>query len=272
MNLSKQYRDVRSHTEMICQPLKTEDYVVQVAAFASPAKWHLAHTTWFFETFILMAHVKNYNLYSPDFAYLFNSYYNNAGDRVLRAKRGNMTRPTVEEIYTYRKYVDHAMMTLLESEFSSDIADLIILGLNHEQQHQELLLTDIKYMFGQNPLFPAYATDTTLLSEEKNTDSGTAKIAEGVYEIGFKGDGFCYDNELGVHKVYLHDFEIEKKLVTNGEYLEFMEAGAYSDFNLWLDEGWTWIQENQIKAPLYWHKIDGEWQHYTLKGLCRVDL
>ncbi len=270
MNLRKQYQEIRFHSEKICQPLKTEDYVVQVVAFASPAKWHLAHTTWFFETFVLVPYLKNYKLYSPDFAYLFNSYYNNAGERVLRADRGNMTRPTVEEVYTYRKYVDKAMIQLLESVPVSDINNLIILGLNHEQQHQELLFSDIKYMFGQNPLFPAYDPETILLNQEKNIESGFIKIEEGVYEIGFKEDGFCFDNELGVHKVYLHGFEIEKRLVTNEEYLEFIESGGYSDFNLWLDEGWTWIQQNQKNAPLYWHRIEGEWHHYTLKGLQKI--
>ncbi len=271
MELRKEYEEIRSHMESICRPLKTEDYVVQPALFASPAKWHLAHTTWFFETFVLVPNLENYKLYNPRFAYLFNSYYNNAGDRVLRANRGNMTRPTVEEIYAYRKYVDNAMMKLLESELPSVTASLITLGMNHEQQHQELLLTDVKYMFGQNPLFPAYDTETKLLNREKNIESGTVKIEEGVYEIGFKGDGFCYDNELGVHKVYLHGFEIQKRLVTNSEYLEFMESGAYADFNLWLDEGWTWVQQNQINAPLYWHKIDEEWHQYTLQGLRKAE-
>jgi ergothioneine biosynthesis protein EgtB len=265
------YNDIRSNTERICKPLKTEDYVVQVAAFASPAKWHIAHTTWFFETFVLLPHAKNYQVFNTDFAFLFNSYYNNLGDRVLRTDRGNLTRPTVDEVYAYRKHVDEAMQHFLESNTNSEIHQLVTLGLNHEQQHQELLLTDIKYMLGQNPLFPAYDADTMLLQQEKNTETGFVKVEEGVYEIGYNGKDFCFDNELGRHKVYVHDFEISKALVTNADYIAFIESGAYADFNLWLDEGWSWLQNSQVKAPLYWHKIKGEWHHYTLKGLQKVE-
>lgn len=271
MNLINQYKEVRSYTEGICKPLKTEDYVVQVAEFASPAKWQLAHSSWFFETFVLLPHLGGYKQYNKDFPYLFNSYYNNAGDRVLRANRGNLTRPTIKEVYNYRQYVDQAMEELLEQEHAQELIQLVTLGLNHEQQHQELLFSDIKYMFGQNPLFPAYDTQTKLLNQEKNKESGSFRIGEGVYPIGYQGDGFCFDNELGVHKVYLNEFEIEKALVTNGEYLEFIESGGYEDFNLWLDEGWSWLNIKQIKAPLYWHKIDGEWMYYTLKGLEKVE-
>ncbi|NIJ45637.1 ergothioneine biosynthesis protein EgtB [Wenyingzhuangia heitensis] len=270
-SLKQQYQEVRSYTQHICKPLKTEDYVVQVADFASPAKWHLAHTTWFFETFILIPNLENYTLYNSDFSFLFNSYYNNAGDRVLRANRGNMTRPTVDEVYSYRKYVDDSMIQLLENKISIEIQNLLTLGLNHEQQHQELLLTDIKYMFGQNPLFPPYNTETTLLDQEQNTESGYVKIEEGVYKIGYKNKDFCFDNELGVHKVYLHKFEISKGLVTNKEYIEFIEANGYSNFNLWLDEGWSWVQKNKKNAPLYWHKIKNDWFYYTLKGFKKVD-
>lgn len=270
MDLTTQYQDIRRCSEIICRPLKTEDYVVQVATFASPAKWHLAHTSWFFEQFILVPHAKGYRVFSQDFSYFFNSYYNNAGQRVLRDQRGNMSRPSVEKVYAYRQYVDQAMTTLLGRQLSHDLKFLVTLGLNHEQQHQELLLTDIKYMLGQNPLLPPYDTTTTLLDHETNTTSGSITIDEGVYEIGFKGDGFCYDNELGVHKVFLHPYEIENHLVTNGEYLEFMDSGAYSDFNLWLDEGWSWIQSQGIEAPLYWHKTEGSWHQYTLRGLQKI--
>ncbi|MCT4580374.1 MAG: ergothioneine biosynthesis protein EgtB [Flavobacteriales bacterium] len=271
MNLIKQYQEIRKYTELLCKPLKPEDYVVQVVEFASPAKWHLAHTTWFFETFILAPYLKDYQVYNIDFPYLFNSYYNNAGDRVLRANRGNLSRPTVDEVYTYRKHVDEAMQLFLKEEVAAEIEQLITLGLNHEQQHQELLLTDIKYMFGQNPLFPVYDTNTLLLDHELNETSGQIKIAEGIYEIGYKGSDFCYDNELGVHKVFLHEFEIAQQLVTNGEYIEFIEAGGYTDFNLWLDEGWSWVQKNKIEAPLYWHKVKGDWCSYTLKGFEQIN-
>ncbi|TQO36958.1 ergothioneine biosynthesis protein EgtB [Arenibacter algicola] len=270
MGLINQYNDVRAYTEQICKPLQTEDYVVQVAEFASPAKWQLAHSSWFFETFVLLPHLPEYKLFNIDFPYLFNSYYNNAGDRVLRAKRGNLTRPTTNEVYAYRKHVDTAMGQLLQQKLDAEMVQLVTLGLHHEQQHQELLLSDIKYMFGQNPLFPAYDLETSLLDQESNRESGYVKISEGVYTIGYQGDGFCFDNELGVHKVYLHDFEIQKGLVTNGEYIEFIEAGGYMDFNLWLDEGWSWLKQNQVSKPLYWHQLDGQWMHYTLKGFQKI--
>lgn len=270
MDLINQYSDVRAYTEQICKPLQTEDYVVQVAEFASPAKWQLAHSSWFFETFVLLPHLPEYKLFNIDFPYLFNSYYYNAGDRVLRAKRGNLTRPTTNEVYAYREYVDTAMGQLLQQKLDAEMVQLVTLGLHHEQQHQELLLSDIKYMFGQNPLFPAYDVETSLLDQESNRESGHVKISEGVYTIGYQGDGFCFDNELGVHKVYLHDFEIQKGLVTNGEYIEFIEAGGYMDFNLWLDEGWSWLKQNQVSKPLYWHQLDGQWMHYTLKGFQKI--
>jgi len=270
MNLTEHFLDTRKHTQSICKTLTIEDHVVQVAVFASPAKWHLAHTTWFFETFILKVHAPNYKEYHKDYNFLFNSYYNNAGDRVFRANRGNMTRPSVEEIYNYRKYVDEAILKLIINNDSDTLKDLITLGIHHEQQHQELLLTDIKYMLGHNPLFPAYDTDTSLLANEKNKDSGFHSVEEGIYTIGFQATGFSYDNEMGVHKVYLHDFEISKGLVTNEEIIQFIEDGGYSNFTFWLDEGWSWVEANEINAPLYWHKIKGEWHHFTLKGLQKV--
>ena len=270
-NVKNNFLDIRKRTVLICKPLSTEDYGVQVATFASPAKWHLAHTTWFFETFILKQYVPDYKEFHKDYNFLFNSYYNNAGERVFRSNRGNITRPGVQEIYEYRAYVDEAMLQLMANDKSNKLVDLIALGLNHEQQHQELLFTDIKYMLGHNPLFPVYDADTNLLNNEKNEPNGFITVSEGIYEIGYKGNGFCYDNELGVHKVYLNDFEISKTLVTNGEYLQFMEDAGYSNFNLWLDEGWTWIQENNVSAPLYWHKIDSEWCYYTLKGLQKIN-
>lgn len=265
-NIAKQYQQIRSYTEVLCRPLKPEDYVVQIVEFASPAKWHLAHTSWFFETFVLLPHLKHYKPYNKDFSYLFNSYYNTVGERVLRAKRGNLSRPTVDEIYDYRHKVDTAMLLLLSNNLSQDVLDLIELGLQHEQQHQELLLSDIKYMFGHHPLFPAYDSKTKLSDNDFNKEEGWVHMPEGIYTIGYQGNDFCFDNELGVHKVYLQQYKISKSLVTNEEYMEFIEDGGYNDFNLWLDEGWKWIKEHQVSAPLYWHKIDGTWMHYSLKG------
>ncbi len=271
MNIVKKYTETRAHTLAICKPLTIEDHVVQVVPFASPAKWHLAHTTWFFETFILKPYLSDYKEFHKDFNFLFNSYYNNAGDRVFRANRGNMTRPGVEEIYKYRTHVDQAVTKLISNDLDENLKELIILGIHHEQQHQELLLTDIKYMLGHNPLFPVYDAERKAYIPKNQGSTDFHSFKEGVYEIGFQGEAFCYDNELGVHKVYLHDFEISNTLVTNGEFLEFIEAGGYTDFNLWLDEGWSWVQGHDINSPLYWHKIKGEWHHFTLAGLKKVN-
>lgn len=264
------YNTVRIKTENICQPLKTEDYVPQPKDFVSPPKWHLAHTTWFFEEMILKQFVPDYQVFDPDFGYLFNSYYNTIGERTLRADRGNMTRPIVSEIYAYRKYVDEHMEGLMQTNETLALRTLIELGLNHEQQHQELLITDLKYILGHNPLFPVYHSEQNLL-KDKNQESGWLDIAEGVYEIGHQNSSFCFDNESGFHKVYLNPAKIAKELVTNQEFIEFIEAGGYRNFNYWLDEGWHWVQTNEIASPLYWHKIDGQWYYFTLAGLKPVD-
>ncbi len=271
MEILEHYKETRKRTENICKPLTKEDYVVQVIYFTSPPKWHLGHTTWFFETFILRSALPDYQEFHKDFSFLFNSYYNNIGERVIRANRGNMTRPSVEEIYEYRAHVDAAMIQLLNEGVDPVLAKTINLGINHEEQHQELLLTDIKYTLGHNPLFPVYDAEFNQQNKTTNSEEGFLKIPEGIYEIGYEGDGFCYDHELGRHKVYLDDFEISKALVTNGEYMEFIEDGGYENFNLWLDEGWAWINNCNISAPLYWHKIDGKWSQFTLAGLQEID-
>ncbi len=270
MHLSEKYQSVRNHSASICKHLKTEDYIPQPVVFVSPPKWHLAHSTWFFEQFILKKHFKGYTVFNADFGFLFNSYYNNIGDRTFRADRGNITRPTVEEVYAYRNYVDEKMMLLIASEPSLDVIDLITLGLNHEQQHQELLITDIKYILGNNPTFPVYNPDCRWESEQ-NEKYGFVHIEEGVYEIGYPGGSFCFDNEIGRHKTYIHDFEISQSLVTNGEFMDFMDDNGYENFNLWLDEGWSWVNANHIEAPMYWHRIDEAWHYYTLSGFQKVD-
>ncbi|OIQ19373.1 MAG: sulfatase maturase [Flavobacterium sp. MedPE-SWcel] len=267
--LLEKYNAIRQHTEKICSLLETEDYVPQPATFVSPPKWHLAHTSWFFEEFILTKHLPNYTVFSDDFCFLFNSYYNNVGDRTFRADRGAITRPGVSQVYEYRKHVDKYMALALQLD-NNEIGKLLELGLNHEQQHQELLLTDIKYILSCNPTFPVYSKDVKWESQ-KNESNGFITIPEGVYSIGFDGDGFSFDNEHGKHKTYLHEFEINNALVTNGEYLEFIAAGGYNDFNYWLDEGWAWVNSNNINAPLYWHKINDRWQHFTLSGLQEID-
>lgn len=264
------YKTVRQHTEKLCKPLRTEDYIPQPDVFVSPTKWHIAHTTWFFEEMILKNHLQGYKEFHPDFCFLFNSYYNTVGKRTLRDERGFITRPGVNEVYLYRAHVDKYMGELLSGEVSSEVRELTLLGMNHEQQHQELLITDLKYTLSFNPTHPLYDKDFNLLKDH-NTESGFLKMAEGVYDIGFDGDGFCYDNELGRHKVFLHEYEISKALVTNGEYMEFINDGGYDNFKYWLDEGWAWCNENEADAPLYWKKVNGEWHYFTLAGLLPVD-
>ncbi|AEA45810.1 ergothioneine biosynthesis protein EgtB [Fluviicola taffensis] len=270
MQLIEKYIEIRKRTEHLCKPLQVEDYIPQPVPFASPPKWHLAHSTWFFEEMILKKNLQSYQEFHADFGFLFNSYYNTIGERTFRADRGNITRPGVSEVYAYRAHVDEKMRELLEQNLSSELRELIELGLNHEQQHQELLMTDLKYMLGHNPIFPVYDSSQNLLADV-NLESGWASFDEGVYEVGHDGGAFCFDNELNKHKVYLQNFEISKSLVTNGEYLKFIEAGGYQHFDYWLDEGWSWLNENKIQSPLYWHKINGKWYYFTLSGLKEVD-
>lgn len=271
MDLLDCYSTVRKRTEDICSYLQTEDYVVQPVVDVSPPKWHLGHTAWFFETFILKPYLMGYQEFNPEYNYVFNSYYESVGARVIRTNRGNLSRPTVHDIYKYREYVDKAMADYLCTEPPAEVRELLILGFNHEEQHQELLYTDIKYILGHNPLFPAYKKDYAPASDlGHDVGNGFISIPEGVYEVGFQGEGFCFDNELNRHKVYLNDFEIAEKLVTNEEYLAFMNAGGYHDFRHWHAAGWDWVKSNQAEAPLYWHLIDGEWHNYTYRGLKKV--
>ena len=265
MILIDDYKQIRAHSEEICRPLQTEDYVVQPVVDVSPPKWHLGHTTWFFETFILCPYLKGYEIYNPDYNYVFNSYYETIGNRVIRTDRGNLSRPGVAEVYQYRSYVDQAMVRLMEKGIDEECKELLILGFHHEQQHQELLLTDIKYILGHNPLFPAYTAKET--EPTSSAESVMHTFKEGIYEIGFSGQGFCFDNELNRHKVYLNAFSISANLVSNREYLEFVNEGGYRNFIHWHAEGWDWVKNNQVVAPLYWHLIDGVWYHYTLGGL-----
>jgi len=265
----ERFKHVRDRSVALCAPLRVEDHVVQPSVDVSPPKWHLGHTTWFFEEFIL-GDVPGYGLFDPDMAFMFNSYYETVGKRVLRADRGNMTRPSLDEVHAYRAHVDMQMISLLNSgKASPEMLRIVVLGLNHEEQHQELLVTDLKYILGHNPLFPAYG-----VFEESRTEptGGTfISIKGGSRRIGFEGKGFSFDNEHGRHSVHLEDLSISDRLVTNGEYMEFMEAGGYKDFNHWHSEGWQWVQDNNVVAPMYWHSIEGTWHQYTLQGLEPVD-
>ncbi|NCD68653.1 ergothioneine biosynthesis protein EgtB [Mucilaginibacter agri] len=266
------YKTVRQRSEAICSPLQTEDYVVQPIVDVSPPKWHLGHTTWFFETFILKPYFMGYQEYNPDYNYVFNSYYETVGARVIRTDRGNLSRPTVQDVYKYRAYVDEAMFRFLAEEPSAEVKELMTLGFNHEEQHQELLYYDIKYILGHNPLFPAYDAGYASPKIEHLLAADFISMPEGIYEVGFEGEGFSFDNELNRHKVYLNAYEISPNQVTNEEYLKFINDGGYHDFRFWHAEAWDWVKANKIEAPLYWHLIDEQWQNYTLRGLEQLDL
>lgn len=266
------YRHVREKTTAICLPLEIEDYVVQPISDVSPPKWHLGHTTWFFETFILMPYMPGYKVYNTEYNFVFNSYYETIGARVIRTDRGNLSRPSVSEIYKYRDYVDdHISQFYTDKNAARKYHKLLELGINHEQQHQELLYMDIKYILGHNPLFPAYNTAKVLDDVFVENDKSIC-IDKGIYRIGFEGEGFCFDNELGRHQVYLDAFEIHSYPVSNAEYLEFIEDGGYSDFRHWHAAGWDWIKNNEVRSPLYWHFIDGQWMQYNLNGLQEIAL
>ena len=271
-SLTDRFRTVRAFTEELTKPLKNEDFVIQVVEHASPAKWHLAHTSWFFEAFFLEKALNKYQTKHPQYSYLFNSYYLQTGEPHCRNKRGNLSRPTVKEVFEYRKYVNDYVLKFLdncsESEFE-EWASVLEIGLNHEQQHQELLLTDLKYMFGQNPLRPVY-TDNRRPVAENRAELEWTSFNEGVYEIGHPGGSFGYDNEFPRHKTYIHDFKLANRLITNGEYLEFIKAGGYSDPKYWLDEGFALISEQDIKNPLYWEKRSDGWHQFTLNGLEKI--
>ena len=265
------FLETRKHTEKICEPLEIEDYVVQPIVDVSPPKWHLGHTTWFFEEFILKPYAKNYTIFNEDFSFVFNSYYETVGKRAVRSDRGNLSRPSVEKVYEYRNHVTTAIASFFEENQNEILLGLLEIGIHHEKQHQELLLTDIKYILGNNPLLPAYS-NTIETHQNEIQQQQWIPIAEGIYEIGHNSNDFCYDNELGRHKVYLQSYLISNKLVTNEEYIEFINAAGYTKFDLWHAEGWDWINQNHISAPLYWHKIDNKWHHYTLKGLREVPM
>lgn len=260
----------RKETEARCKELEIEDYSVQPIIDVSPPKWHLAHSTWFFEQFVLVPTLPNYEVYDPNFAYLFNSYYNSVGERVLRPDRGLMTRPTVKEVYNYRRHVTDAMIAFLKEKRMQDILDVVVLGINHEEQHQELLIYDIKYILGHQPFFPKY--ETNILFKTQKAPSKFITIKEGVYEIGHMKDGFSFDNELSPHKVYLNEYSIATEVVTNQEFIAFIESGGYANFALWHADGWDFINKNSIQAPLYWHKVNNEWHTYHFDGLKKVSL
>ncbi len=272
--LLDQYRTVRAFSEKICEPLVPEDYVVQSMPDVSPTKWHLAHTSWFYETFLLKPHLTGYTSIHPQYDFLFNSYYNAVGERHCRVKRGVVSRPTVDETYTYRAYVDRHMAALLcEADDAKlrELEPLLTLGLHHEQQHQELMVTDLKYNFFENPLCPVYCPRRDAAARAVPEMEWIA-FGEGVKKIGWDGDGFAFDNETPRHKEYVPEFALGSRLVTNGEYLKFIEGGGYGKPEFWLSEGWNVVKASGWAAPLCWWNQRGTWKEFTLAGMELLDL
>ena len=267
------YVRVREFSEKLCEPLETEDYVIQTMPDVSPTKWHLAHTSWFFEAFILNKTNQNYKSINLKYAYLFNSYYIQMGERWYRPNRGILSRPTVKEIYEYRKYVDNYIKQLIEDcddSIFSEFAPVIEIGLNHEQQHQELLLTDIKHVLSHNLLHPVYSSKETIRSAVIS-DISWVDFEGGIFEIGHDGKEFAYDNETPRHKEFLNPFKLADRLITNKEYIEFMEDCGYQNASHWLSDGSAKVEKEGWKAPLYWEKNDGEWWNFTLNGFRKVN-
>jgi len=272
------YQAVRAQSVALVEPLLPEDTVVQPTLDVSPPKWHLAHMTWFWETFLLKNYLPGYEVFHPEYAFLFNSYYNSLGSRVNRADRGTLSRPPLADVYRYRSYVDEHMATLLAglSELPPAAAELLELGLHHEQQHQELLATDIKYILSTNPLAPAYLESDALAEAKISSPLSAATwlpVPGGIYAIGHQEAGFSFDNEMPVHEVLVAPFELQNRLVTNGDFLQFIEAGGYQQFQFWLGEGWDLANREGWAAPLYWSKTTaGQWQRYGPTGLAPLNL
>lgn len=265
------YRQVRERTERLASPLSAEDQTAQSMPDASPTKWHLAHTSWFFETFLLQPWAAGYRGFHPAFGYMFNSYYEAAGPRHPRPQRGMITRPGVAEVAAYRAHVDMAMVRLLAEPPGEKVAGMVELGLHHEQQHQELLLMDVKHLLSLNPLEPAYAPGPEAAGVAGPGGGGWVGCAGGLVEVGYGGDGFCFDNETPRHAVHLAPFELAATPVTAGEWLAFIDDGGYRRPELWLSEGWATAQAEGWQAPLYWSHADGAWREFTLAGARPVD-
>ncbi|NQV16436.1 ergothioneine biosynthesis protein EgtB [bacterium] len=273
--LIKKYGSVRAFTEYLCEPLELEDYVIQSMHDVSPLRWHLAHTAWFFETFLLKPHLAGYQTPNELYDFLFNSYYNAVGTQYPRPKRGLLSRPTVAQIFDYRQHVDLEMLSLLEKlddDKLEELSPFIELGLQHEQQHQELMLTDLKHIFFQNPLYPAYTPALDNLNNQGIDPQAWQSFPGGQIKVGYDGSGFAYDNESPSHEVLQQDFEISNRLVTNAEYLAFIDDGAYGQAHYWLSDGWTLINGKNWQSPLYWIKQDQHWFEFTLSGLQTLDI
>jgi len=273
----RRYQRVRAATETICAPLHKEDYMVQSMPDVSPPKWHIAHVSWFFEAFILKPFHPAYRTLDPAYNYLFNSYYETHGTPFPRPDRGMISRPTVDDVYRYRAHIDRAMQELLNDPPAAHVGEIfrrLELGLPHEQQHQELLFMDIKHILAQNPLCPVYRDDLAPAPAHEIGELRWHAYPAGVRSIGHDDteNGFAYDNEMGRHRQFIEAFQIADRPVTNGEFLEFMQAGGYEKPDYWLSDGWATVKAEDWKSPLYWVERDGVWHHFTLGGLVPVDL
>lgn len=268
---SEQYLSIRQTTRVLAAPLSAEDCAIQSMPDASPVKWHLAHTTWFFETFVLEPHQPGYRAFDPAYRVLFNSYYNAVGDKHPRPERGMLSRPALCDVLAYRQHVDSAMFDLLATErFPAEIDTLVELGLHHEQQHQELILTDVKHLLSRNPLKPAYEKQWTL-TPIRACERTWIRFEGGLRDIGHDGSGFCFDNETPRHRVWVVPFQIASHPVTHGDFIEFIDDGGYQRPELWLSDGWDAVNAQRWHAPQYWERRDGRWHTFTLHGEMPVE-
>ncbi len=271
--LIDRFQTIRDFSLYLSDPLEKEDYVIQAIENTSPTKWHLAHVSWFYETFVLEKAIPDYESLHPQYSYIFNSYYLQTGEPHTRSKRGLLSRPTVDQVLEYRAYVNEQVLNFLDGASEEELTEfgpVIEIGNHHEQQHQELMITDLKYMFAQNPLYPKYKELDRPEGEQPDAMSWVS-FDEGIYEIGNNGGEFTYDNEHPRHRKFLEPFVMADRLITNGEFMEFMEDGGYQRSPLWLDDGWATVNKNNWDSPLYWCKRDDGWYHYTLGGLRKVN-
>lgn len=274
-SLLDNFKAVRGFTEELTEPLETEDFVIQTMPDVSPAKWHLAHTSWFFEEFVLSEYINDYKPYNEIYKYLFNSYYILAGERHCRPKRGLISRPTVKEVFDYRRYINNEIEKFISNTDKDTYlraAPVILIGINHEQQHQELIITDIKHVFSENPLDPVYINKHTSTDDPENCPKLLwLEYPEGIHHVGNDGTIFGYDNEFPRHKILINPFKLASRPVTNGEYIEFIEDGGYERPELWLSDGWNEVKGNGWTSPLYWYRSGGKWHYFTLTGCREID-
>ena len=265
--LAQRFNAVRRYSESLVEPLEPDDFNVQPIAEVSPVKWHLAHTSWFFETFILKSAIPGYQVFDESFEYLFNSYYNSVGEQFPREQRATLSRPSLNQVWDFRRHVDEAVSQVLESNLSDELRERLVLGLHHEQQHQELILTDLKYVLGKNPLRPTYISPAEG-TDESSVDLNFIANEGGLVTVGTQDENeqFCFDNETPSHKVWLEPFELSQRLVTNEEFLDFVMDDGYQNPLLWLSDGWTEKEQQGWTAPEYWTQRDGQWFEYTLHG------